>query len=226
MSSRLLFRLAAVAVLAAGLVMAVAGASMSVWAWNNAETHIAFRFGLPLATAWLAYTLVRLVRALPEAWRGSDQALDPLKADPLTANPLTALADAPKTHVDARLRKSSPHALRDALSVRQIALPREPGSRRRPRIAQKVELRGGRTLYRVQPVQPAPVGRRVAAAASVVIAAVGLFFLFGPVDLEEVSWIASLFRALEEFPGLFQRVDAVGLLAALGFGARGDQQRL
>lgn len=212
MSSRLLFRLTAVAVLTAGLVMAVAGASMSVWAWNTAETHIAFRLGLPLATAWLVFTLVRLVRVLPEAWRGEEQARDPL----------TALAAAPKADVDERLRKASP----EALSVRQIALPREPERRRRPRIAQRVELRGGRTLYRVQPVRPAPVARRAAAAATVVVASVSLFFLLGPIDLEDVSWIASLFRALEEFPGLFQRVDAVGLLAALGFGARGHQQRL
>ncbi len=212
MSSRLLFRLTAVAVLAAGLVMVVAGASMSVWAWNTAETQIAFRLGLPLATAWLVFTLVRLVRVLPEAWMGEEQARDPL----------TALAAAPKTDVDERLKKTSP----DALSVRQIALPREPELRRRPRIVQKVELRGGRTLYRVQPVRPAPVARRAVAAATLVIAAVSLFFLLGPLDLEDVSWIASLFRALEEFPGLFHRVDAVGLLAALGFGARGHQQRL
>ena len=212
MSSRLLFRLTAVAVLAAGLVMAVAGASMSVWAWNTAETHVAFRIGLPLATAWLAFTLVRLVRVLPEAWRGEQQAHDPL----------VALATAPKQDVDERLKKSSP----DALSVRQIALPREPELRRRPRIAQRVELRGGRTLYRVQPVRPAPIARRAAAAAGLLIAAVGLFFLLGPIDLEDVAWIASLFRALEELPGLFQRVDAIGLLATLGFGARRDQQRL
>lgn len=212
MSSRLLFRLAAVAVLAAGLVMAVAGASMSVWAWNTAETNIAFRIGLPLATAWLAFTLVRLVRVLPEAWRGEEGARDPL----------TALATAPRTDVDATLRKASP----DALSVRQVSLPREPELWRRPRIAQRVELRGGRILYRVQPVRPAPVARRAAIAASVVIASVSLFFLLGPIDLEDVSWIASLFRALEEFPGLFQRVDAIGLLATLGFGARRDQQRL
>jgi hypothetical protein len=206
MSSRLLFRLTAVTVLAAGLVMAVAGASMSVWAWNTAETHIAFRLGLPLATVWLAFTLVRLVRVLPDAWRGEEQARDPL----------AALAAAPKTEVEERLKKSSP----DALSVQQIALPREPELRRCPRIAQRVELRGGRTLYRVQPVRPAPVARRAAIAASVVIASVSLFFLLGPLDLEDVSWIASLFRALEEFPGLFQHIDAVGLLATLGFGAR------
>lgn len=212
MSSRLLFRLTAVAVLGAGFIMAVAGVSMSVWAWNTAETHIAFRLGLPLATAWLAFTLVRLVRALPEAWRGEEQARDPL----------TALAAAPKTDVDERLRKVSP----DALSVRQIALPREPGLRRRPRIAQRVELRGGRTLYRVQPVRRPPVARRAVAAATLVIASVSLCFLLGPLDLEDVSWIALLFRALEEFPGLFQRVDAIGLLATLGFGARRDQQRL
>ena len=208
MSSRLLFRLTAVAVLAAGLVMAVAGISMSVWAWNTAETHIAFRLGLPLATAWLAFTLVRLVRVLPEAWKGEEQERDPL----------AALAAAPKTDVDGRLKKSSP----DALSVQQIALPREPERRRRPRIAQRVELRGGRTLYRVQPVRPAPVARRAAIAATVLIASVSLFFLLGPMDLEDVSWIASLFRALEEFPGLFQHIDAVGLLATLGFGARGQ----
>ena len=214
MSSRLLFRLAAVAVLAAGLAMAVAGASMSVWAWNTAETHIAFRVGLPLATAWLAYTLVRLVRALPEAWRGGQ----PVRA----RDPLAALETAPKQDVDDRLKKSSP----DALSVRQIALPREPERRRRPRIAQRVELRGGRTLYRVQPARRPPVARRAIVAATVVVASVSLFFLLGPIDLEDVSWIASLFRALEEFPGLFQRVDAIGLLATLGFGARRDQQRL
>lgn len=212
MSSRLLFRLTAVAVLAAGLVMAVAGVWMSVWAWNTAETHIAFRLGLPLATAWLAFTLVRLGRVLPEAWKGEEPARDPL----------TALAAAPKTDVDERLKKTSP----DALSVRQIALPREPELRRRPRIVQKVELRGGRTLYRVQPVRPAPVARRALAAAAVVIVSVSLFFLLGPLDLEDVSWIASLFRAIEEFPGFFQRVDAIGLLATLGFGARGHQQRL
>ncbi|MGQ3301884.1 hypothetical protein [Reyranella sp.] len=214
MSSRLLFRLTAVAVLAAGLVMAVAGASMSVWAWNTAETHIAFRMGLPLATAWLAFTLVRLGRVLPDAWRGEEQVR--------IRDPLAALATAPKLDVDDRLKKSSP----DALSVRQIALPREPELRRRPRVAQRVELRGGRTLYRVQPVRRPPVARRVAMAATVVVASIGLFVLLGPIDLEDVSWIASLFRALEEFPGLFQRVDAIGLLATLGFGARRDQKRL
>lgn len=214
MSSRLLFRLTAVAVLAAGLVMAVAGAWMSVWSWNTAETHIAFRMGLPLATAWLAFTLLRLVRVLPEAWKGGQ----PVRA----RDPLTALETAPKLDVDDRLKKSSP----DALSVRQIGLPREPERRRRPRIAQRVELRGGRILYRVQPVRRPPVARRAVAAAAIVIASVSLFLLLGSVDLEEGSWIASLFRALEEFPGLFQRVDAVGLLATLGFGARRDQQRL
>jgi len=212
MSSRLLFHLTAAAVLAAGLIMALAGASMSVWAWNTAETHVAFRLGLPLATAWLAFTLVRLVRVLPEAWNGEEQARDPL----------TALAAAPKQDVDERLRKASP----DALSVRQVLLPREPELRRRPRMVQKVELRGGRTLYRVQPVQAPPLARRSAIAATVLIASVSLFFLLGPIDLEDVSWIASLFRALEEFPGLFQRVEAVGLLAALGFGARRDQHGL
>ncbi|WP_425069820.1 hypothetical protein [Reyranella sp.] len=212
MSSRLLFRLTAVAVLAAGLVMAVAGASMSVWAWNTAETHIAFRLGLPLATAWLAFTLVRLVRVLPEAWKGEEQARDPL----------AALDVAPKIDADDRLKKASPNAL----SVRQVRLPREPEIRRRPRVVQRVELRGGGTLYRVQPVRPAPVARRAAIAATVLIASVSLFFLLGPLDLEDVSWIASLFRALEELPGLFQPVEAVGLLAALGFGTRRDQNGL
>lgn len=212
MSSRLLFRLTAAAVLAAGLVMAVAGASMSVWAWNTAETHVAFRLGLPLATAWLAFTLVRLVRVLPDAWKGEEQARDPL----------AALDVAPTMDADDRLKKASPNAL----SVRQVRLPREPEIRRRPRVVQRVELRGGGTLYRVQPVRPAPLARRAAIAATVLIASVSLFFLLGPLDLEDVSWIASLFRALEELPGLFQPVEAVGLLAALGFGARRDQHGL
>ena len=214
MSSRLLFRLTAVAVLAAGLAMAVAGASMSVWAWNTADTHIAFRLGLPLATAWLAVTLVRLVRVLPDAWRGEEQVG--------ARDPLVALDAAPKRDADDRLKKASP----DALSVRQVRLAREPEIRRRPRIVQRVELRGGGTLYRVQPVRSPPIARRAAIAATVLIASVSLFFLLGPMDLEDVSWIASLFRALEEFPGLFQRVDAVGLLATLGFGARRDQHAL
>lgn len=214
MPSRLLFRLTAAVVVAAGLVMGVAGAWMSVWAWNTAETHVAFRIGLPLATAWLAFTLVKLVCVLPEAWKGEQ----PVRA----RDPLTALETAPPKEVDKRLKKSSP----DALSVRQVALPREPERRRRPRIAQRVELRGGRTLYRVQPARRPPVARRAVAATAVVIASVSLFFLLGPIDLEDVRWIASLFRALEEFPSLFQRVDAIGLLATLGFGARGHQQRL
>ena len=104
--------------------------------------------------------------------------------------------------------------------------PREPERRRRRRVAQRVELRGGRIVYRVAPVRPAPVAKRTAIAATVLIASVSLFFLLGPLDLEDVSWIASLFRALEELPGLFEPVEAVGLLAALGFGARRDQHRL
>ena len=214
MSSRLLFRLTAVAVVAAGLAMAVAGVSMSVWAWNTADTHIAFRLGLPLATAWLAVTLVRLVRVLPEAWKGEEQVA--------ARDPLAALDAAPKKDADDRLKKASP----DALSVRQVRLPREPELRRRPRIVQRVDLRGGGTLYRVQPVRSPPIARRAAVAATVLIACVSLFFLLGPMDLEDVSWIASLFRALEELPGLFQPVEAVGLLATLGFGARRDQHGL
>jgi len=213
MSSSRLFRLTAVAVIAAGLAMAVAGASMSVWAWNTAETHVAFRLGLPLATAWLAFSLVRLVRVLPEAWSGEEQALAP--------DPLTALAAAPKKDADDRLRQASP----DAISVRQVPLPREP-ERRRRRVAQRIDLRGGGTLHRVQPVRSAPAARRIAVAATVLIGCVSLLFLLGPFDLEDVSWIASLFRALEDLPSLFQPVEAVGLLAALGFGARRDQHRL
>jgi hypothetical protein len=124
MSSRLLFRLTAVTVLAAGLVMAVAGAAMSVWAWNTAETQIAFRLGLPLATALLVFTLVRLVRVLPEAWRGEEQARDPL----------TALAAAPKTDVDERLKKTS----HDALSG-----PRLPLNCRRSALTYGVQNRPG-----------------------------------------------------------------------------------
>ena len=110
--------------------------------------------------------------------------------------------------------------------MRQILLPREPEPRRRRRVAQRVELRGGRVLYRVVPARPNTTARRVTVAAALAVAGLALFLALGPIDLENVSWIASLFRALEELPGLFERVEAAGLLATLGFGARGDQQGL
>ncbi len=214
MSSVLVFRLVAVAVFSAGLVMAVTGGAMSVWAWTTPDTHIGFRLALPLLTAWLLFTMVRLALALPEALRGDHESR--------ASDPLSALAVAPRNPADAYVRKTSP----DATFVRQVSLPREPDVRRRRRVAQRVELRDGRSLYRVRPVPPAPVARRVAVGAAVMVASVSLFFLLGPLDLEDVAWIASLFRALEELPGFFQPVEAVGFLAALGLGAGRDQHRL
>lgn len=214
MSSLLLFRVTAVAVVVAGIAMTMAGGATSVWAWTTPDTHPAFRIGLPLATAWLVFTMLRLVLALPHAWRSEEKQSAP--------DPLTALETARSDAADAWVRRAAP----DALSVRQIMLPREPEPRRRRRVAQRVELRGGRILYRVVPARPDPMTRRLMVAATLAVACLGLFLAFGPIDLEDVSWIASLFRALEELPGLFERVEAVGLLAALGFGARGDQHGL
>ena len=207
MSSQRLFKLTAVAVFGAGIVMAVAGGAMSVWAWMTSGTHIGFRIALPVALAWLLYTMVRLAFAL--------------KSEAET-DPLTALAAAPKEEPDDWLRRSSP----DAVFVREVALPREPERRRRRRVAQRIELRDGRTLYRVASVRPIPTARRAAIAATVLIACAGLFYALGPIDLEDVSWIASLFRALEELPGLFEPVEAVGLLPALGLGARRNEHGL
>ncbi len=133
-----------------------------------------------------------------------------------------ALESARADAADGWVKKSAP----DAVSVRQIMLPREPEPRRRRRVAQRVELRGGRVLYRVVPARPNTTARRVTVAAALAVAGLALFLALGPIDLENVSWIASLFRALEELPGLFERVEAAGLLATLGFGARGDQQGL
>ena len=214
MASLLVFRVTAVAIVVAGIAMTLAGAASSVWAWTTPGTHPAFRVGLPLATAWLVFTLLRLVLALPHAWRGEEKKPAP--------DPLTALESARTDAADAWVKKSAP----DAVSVRQIALPREPEPRRRRRVAQRVELRGGRVLYRVGPARPQPTARRLTVAAAVTVACFALFLALGPIDLEDVSWIASLFRALEELPSLFERVEAAGLLATLGFGARGDQQGL
>ncbi len=214
MSSLLLFRITALAVVVAGIAMTLAGGATSVWAWTTPDTHLAFRVGLPLATAWLVFTLLRLAFALPQVWKGEERQPAP--------DPLTALETARTDAADAWVRRSAP----EALSVRQISLPREPEPRRRRRVAQRVELRGGRVLYRVIPARPQPTARRLTLSAAVAVACLALFFALGPIDLEDVSWIASLFRALEELPGLFERVEAVGLLATLGFGARGDQQGL
>lgn len=214
MSSLVLFRVTAVAVVVAGIAMAVAGGATSVWAWTTPETHLAFRVGLPLATAWLVFTMVKLALALPQAWKGEETKSVP--------DPLTALESARADAADAWVKKSAP----DAVSVRQVPLPREPEPRRRRRVAQRVDLRGGRVLYRVVPARRPPTARRLTVAAAVAAAGLALFFGLGPIDLEDISWIASLFRALEELPGLFERVEAVGLLATLGFGARRDQDRL
>lgn len=214
MSSLLVFRLVAVAVFSAGIVMAVTGGAMSVWAWTTPDTHIGFRLALPLLTVWLLFTMVRLALALPEALRDDHESR--------ASDPLSALAVAPRNPADAFVRQTSP----DATFVRQVSLPHEPELRRRRRVAQRVELRDGRALYRVRPIPPAPVARRVMVGAAVMVVSVSLFFLLGPLDLEDVAWIASLFRALEELPGFFQPVEAVGLLPALGFGAGRDQHRL
>jgi hypothetical protein len=214
MSSLLLFRVTAVAVVVAGIVMTLAGGATSVWAWTTPDTHPAFRVGLPIATAWLVYTMLRLALALPHAWKGEE--------GQRPHDPLTALESARTDAADAWVRKSAP----EAVSVRQVPLPREPEPRRRRRVAQRVELRGGRVLYRVVPARPRPTARRVAVAATVALACLTLFFALGPIDLEDVSWIASLFRALEDLPGLFERIEAAGLLATLGFGARRHQHGL
>lgn len=214
MSPLLLFRVTAVAVVVAGVAMALAGGATSVWAWTTPDIHLGFRVGLPLATAWLVVAMLRLAFALPQAWKGEEKQSAP--------DPLTALDMARNDAADAWVRRAAP----DALSVRQISLPREPEPRRRRRVAQRVELRGGRVLYRVVPARAPSTVRRFTVAAAVAIACLGLFFALGPIDLEDVSWIASLFRALEDLPSLFEPVEAIGLLPALGFGARGDQHGL
>ncbi|WP_439614448.1 hypothetical protein [Reyranella sp.] len=145
MSSLLLFRVTAVAVVGAGIVMTLAGGATSVWAWTTPDTYLAFRVGLPIATAWLVYTMLRLALALPQAWKG-EEARQP------ASDPLTALESARTDAADAWVRKSAP----EAVSVRQVPLPREPEPRRRRRVAQRVELHGGRVLYRVVPARPRP----------------------------------------------------------------------
>lgn len=74
MSPPLLFRVTAVAVVAAGIAMTMAGGATSVWAWTTPDTHPAFRAVLPLATAWLVFTMVKLALALPRLEGGGDAA--------------------------------------------------------------------------------------------------------------------------------------------------------
>ncbi len=93
MSSLLLFRVTAVAVVVAGIAMMVAGGATSVWAWTTPDTHLVFRVGLPLATAWLVFTMMKLALALPHAWKGEEKepapdahvALESARADAPTA---------------------------------------------------------------------------------------------------------------------------------------------
>lgn len=60
-------RLLAMVVFAVGIAMAAAGGTMSAWAWVTPDVHVAFRIVMPLATAWLLFTMVRLALVLPEA---------------------------------------------------------------------------------------------------------------------------------------------------------------
>lgn len=67
-------RLFAAAVFVVGIAMAAAGGTMSAWAWVTPDVHVAFRIVMPLATAWLLFTMVRLALALPEALDEEGQA--------------------------------------------------------------------------------------------------------------------------------------------------------
>ena len=58
-------RLFAAIVFVIGIAMASAGGTMAAWAWLTPDVHLAFRIVLPLATAWLLFTLVRLALDLP-----------------------------------------------------------------------------------------------------------------------------------------------------------------
>lgn len=58
-------RLFAAVVFVVGIAMAAAGGTMAAWAWLTPDVHITFRIVLPLATAWLFFTMIRLALDLP-----------------------------------------------------------------------------------------------------------------------------------------------------------------
>ncbi len=60
-------RLLAAIVFIVGIAMAAAGGTLSAWAWMTPGVHVAFRAVLPVATAWLLFTMVRLALELPRA---------------------------------------------------------------------------------------------------------------------------------------------------------------
>jgi hypothetical protein len=59
-------RLFAAIVFVVGIVMVAAGGTMAAWAWLTPDVHLVFRIVLPLAAAWLLFTMIRLALALPQ----------------------------------------------------------------------------------------------------------------------------------------------------------------
>lgn len=67
-------RLLAALVFGVGIAMAAAGGTMAAWAWVTPDVHVTFRIVMPLATAWLLFTLARLALRLPAALDAQDRA--------------------------------------------------------------------------------------------------------------------------------------------------------
>jgi hypothetical protein len=156
-------RLVAASVFVAGIVVAAAGGTMAAWSWATPDVHPAFRIALPLATAWLLFTMVRLALALPGTLGDEDRPTD--------------LHAAPQ-------RAPGPEE-RDASFVQEIRLP--------GRIARRVVYADGRTRYRVGPAarRRPVVLRRVAAALGVALVVAGTVMLLES-EAGGVEWLAWL----------------------------------
>ena len=100
-----------------GLATLTAGAVGSVWAFETPDAPLVFVIALPLLSAWLLVTLVRLVLAL--LWEARDEWQDPM----------AALVSAPKRTPDATMRTESP----GADFYQEIPLPAAPGMRWEPK---------------------------------------------------------------------------------------------
>lgn len=123
-----------------GVATAIAGGIASACAFEATDTPLVFELSLPLVTAWLAFSLVRLAVAMRD------------QADEAWIDPMVSLENAPKRILDGKIRQLSP----DAEYYQEVTLPldrsmlREPTLFRR-RVAVKIAIGKGRHRYLISP---------------------------------------------------------------------------
>lgn len=124
-----------------GVATAIAGGIASACAFEATDTPLAFEVALPLLTAWLAFSLVRL--AVKMRHRADDQWVDPM----------VSLENATKRVPDGNIRRLSP----DAEYYQEVSLPlnrsmhRAPILFRRRWVAVKITIGKDRHRYWISP---------------------------------------------------------------------------